>query len=83
MAGTFTYNGFDTRGYISYIDLATDRMLIAEPGESYGMRSNEENFPVPPGDGRWEAVKPAPPSPPAPAAKPLVTAPASTEGGAA
>ena len=65
------------------MQLEAGEKIIAEPGESYGMRSNEENFPVPPGDGRWEAVKPAPPSPPAPAAKPLVTAPASTEGGAA
>lgn len=79
MAERFSFTGLGPLGYPSYIDLSTEKMLIAETGESYGMRSNEEGFPVPPGDGRWTAVKSSPPSPP-PAAKPLVTAPAAAEG---
>lgn len=78
MAERFSFTGLGPLGYPSYIDLSTERMLIAETGGSYSMRSNEENFPVPPGDGRWKAAT-SPPSPP-PAAKPLVSAPAAGEG---
>lgn len=78
-ADQYTFTGYGQTGYPAYIDVSTERMLIADPGGTYGMRSNEEGFPVPPGDGRWTAVKSSPPSPP-PAAKPLVTAPAAAEG---
>ena len=81
-ADTYTFTGLGPLGYPSYIDLSTEQMLIAETGESYGMRSNEEGFPVPPGDGRWEAVTAAPLSPPPPA-RPAVSVPAANEGAAA
>ena len=78
-ADSYQFTGLGPLGYPSYVDTSTDRMLIAETGGSYSMRSNEENFPVPPGDGRWTAVTP-PPSPPPAAAKPAVTVPAAPEG---
>ena len=81
-ADTYTFTGLGPTGYYAYTDLATEKMLIAEPGESYGIRAVEEGFPVPPGDGRW--VTAAPPSPPPPApAKQAVTIPAASEGAAA
>ena len=83
MPEAYNYTGYQTLGYPAYVDTAKDTMLIAESGESYGMRTVEEGFPVPPADGRWEAVKSAPPSPPPPPAKQPVTVPAAPEGGAA
>ena len=80
-ADTFTFTGLGPLGYPAYVDTAKDTMLIAETGESYGIRTVEEGFPVPPGDGRWTATKAAPPSPPA--AKQAVTIPAASEGAAA
>jgi hypothetical protein len=72
VAGTFTYLGQGTLGYPSYADLETGTMLVAEPGQSYGIRAVEQGFPVPPGDGRWSASRSsarsaksaAPPGPP-------------------
>ena len=80
-ADVYTFTGLGPTGYYAYTDLATEKMLIAEPGESYGIRATEEGFPVPPGDGRWVAA--APPSPPPVAAKPAVVIPAAREGAAA
>ena len=81
-ADTYTFTGLGPTGYYAYTDLATEKMLIAEPGGTYGIRAVEEGFPVPPGDGRW--VTAAPPSPPPPApAKQAVTIPAASEGAAA
>ena len=75
-ADTYTFTGLGPLGYYSYVDTATDTMLIAETGGTFGMRAIEPAFPVPPADGRWTAA--VPPSPPP--AKPLVTAPAAGEG---
>ena len=87
MADRFSFTGLGPLGYPSYVDLSTDTMLIAETGGTYGMRAVEPAFPVPPGDGRWSAVAPAPAAPPGPpppaAAKPAVPVPAASEGGAA
>lgn len=82
-ADQYTFTGYGQTGYPAYIDVSTERMLIADPGGTYGMRSNEEGFPIPPGDGRWTAVRSAPPSPPPPAAKPAASVPAASEGAAA
>jgi len=58
----FAYLGTDTRGYVSYADTDTGRMLIADPGGTYGIRAVEEGLAVPPPDGRW--ASPAEPPPP-------------------
>ena len=79
MAERFSFTGLGPLGYPQYVDTAKDTMLIAESGGTYGIRSTEEGFPVPPADGRWTAVTPAPPSPPPPA-RPAVTIPAAPEG---
>jgi len=77
----YTYIGYGALGYADYIDTATDKMLMAEPGGSYGIRAVNEGAPVPPADGRWDPpwVPPAPPSqdssesvPPAPPGVPAV-----------
>jgi hypothetical protein len=81
-ADSYKFTGLGPLGYPSYIDVVTEQMLIAETGGTYGMRSNEEGFPIPPGDGRWTAVRSAPPSP-VPAAKPAASVPAASEGAAA
>ena len=78
-ADSYQFTGLGPLGYPSYIDVVTEQMLIAETGGTYGMRSNEEGFPVPPGDGRWTAVTSPPPGPP-PAARPAATVPAAREG---
>jgi hypothetical protein len=78
----YTYTGYQTLGYPSYVDLTTEQMLIADTGGTYSMRSNEENFPVPPADGRWTAVTSSPPSPPPPA-RPAASVPAASEGAGA
>ena len=86
-ADTYTFTGLGPLGYPQYVDSVTETMLIADTGGTYGIRTVEEGFPVPPGDGRWSAVAPAPAAPPGPpppaAAKPAVTVPAASEGGAA
>ena len=81
-ADTYTFTGLGPLGYPQYVDSVTETMLIADTGGTYGIRTVEEGFPVPPGDGRW--VTAAPPSPPPPApAKQAVTIPAASEGAAA
>ena len=80
-ADTYTFTGLGPLGYPQYVDSVTETMLIADTGGTYGIRTVEEGFPVPPGDGRWAAVSPPPWTPP-PAKQP-VTVPAAPEGGAA
>jgi hypothetical protein len=84
VADRFTFTGQSTLGYFSYADTDTGRMLVADPGESYGIRATEAGLAVPPPDGRWTgATADTAPSwspPPAPEPEPPVTVPASTEG---
>ena len=54
----YLYTGTGMRKYMDYADLATGRMLVAEPGGQYEMRVSDSRFPVPPADGYWEAVTP-------------------------
>lgn len=62
-ADLLIYLGNDVRDYPAYIDLGTGRMLTAEPGGAYRVRSvNGE--PVPPTDGRWQVAQAPPPPPP-------------------
>jgi hypothetical protein len=82
---SYRFTGYGRTGYFAYRDLATGKMLIADPGGVYEMQSVTLADPVPPGDGRWEAVPaatvppppplvnvapPPPPPPPAPAPAP-------------
>jgi hypothetical protein len=70
--GPYDYAGLSVMGYPAYADTATGRMLIAEPGGSYGIRAIDGGA-VPPPDGRWKAESGAPPgSPPAPPSVPPV-----------
>lgn len=55
----YMFTGYATRGYPSYADLETGRMLIADPGGTYQMRAINPGLPVPPDDGRWDALVPA------------------------
>ena len=82
MPEAYNYTGYQTLGYPSFVDTSTDVMLVAEPGGTYGIRAVEEGLAVPPSDGRWEAVKSAPPNPTV-TAKPAATIPAANEGAAA
>jgi hypothetical protein len=77
---SYRFTGYGRTGYFAYRDLATGKMLIADPGGVYEMQSVTLMDAVPPGDGRWEAVPaaaalpitmppPAPPPPPPPAAQ--------------
>jgi hypothetical protein len=74
---SYRFTGHVRTGYFAYRDLATGKMLTADPGGVYEMQSVTLMDAVPPADGRWEAVAaPAatlpvtlpPPPPPAPAA---------------
>ena len=62
MPGPFTFLGHSTLGFPDYCDMATGRMLIADPGESYEIRAVNQGAPVPPDDGRWDPpyVRPRP-----------------------
>ena len=67
MPGPYDYIGLNTLGYADYRDLATGRMLVADPGESYGIAAINLTDPVPPVDGRWAVATGgggAPPGPP-------------------
>lgn len=59
----YTYTGYSALGYADFIDTATDKMLLVEPGGSYGIRAVDGVSPVPPADGRWDPpwVPPVPP----------------------
>ena len=77
----YTYTGFSTLGFADYVDTATDRMLVADPGCSYGIRAVDGVAPVPPTDGRWKtATGGAPPSPPPVPGVPPVPAVPAVEG---
>ena len=54
----YLYTGTGTRSYMDYVDTATDRMLVAEPGWQGEMRVTDSRFPVPPADGYWEVTEP-------------------------
>jgi hypothetical protein len=56
VAGPFTYTGVSTLGYLSYADTGTGKMLVADPGGSYGIRAIDPGLAVPPPDGRWAAA---------------------------
>lgn len=63
----FMFTGPSPLGYPDYADTATDRMLTADPGGTYGIRAVDGIMPVPPADGRWvTAWAPPPPVPPVP-----------------
>jgi hypothetical protein len=71
VAEAYTFTGYATMGYPDYADLATGRMLVAQPGGSYGIRAIDGKMTVPPGDGRWavsesfgDEYADAPPAPP-------------------
>jgi hypothetical protein len=77
--GPYSFTGHVTTGFPDYRDTATGRMLIAEPGGSYGIEAIN-GAGVPPGtqwvtapegqgrgaDGRWAAPPDPPPVPPVP-----------------
>lgn len=68
MPGLFTFTGYVTTGFPDYRDLATGRMLVAEPGRSYGIAAINLTDPLPPG-AQWTAASStassgAPPGPP-------------------
>jgi hypothetical protein len=78
----YAYTGYATLGYADYADTATDRMLVASPGGSYGIRAIDGMAPVPPPDGRWATAgwQPPPGVPPVPD---VPAVPALAEAGAA
>lgn len=71
LADTFTFTGQARTGWYAYRDLATGRMLEAEPGGTYQIQALEPGLPVPP-DGQWV---------PGTAAAAKATATAQAEGG--
>jgi hypothetical protein len=83
---SYQYLGNDTVLYQSYLDDATGKMLIAEPGGGpYSMTPVDSlGWSVPPNDGRWSEewtailAKPvsAQPAPAVPAPAPAPSAPA-------
>lgn len=78
-AVSYAYTGGVVMYYQDYLDVATGKMLVAEPGGSYVMVATDPARPVPPTDGRWAGAPPVPPPPPFVAATQLaqpVTAPA-------
>ena len=84
VADRFSFTGQSTLGYFSYADTDTGRMLVADPGGTYGIRATEQGLVVPPPDGRWtsaEAVDaPSWSPPPVPDLEPALTATTGTEG---
>jgi hypothetical protein len=71
-AGLFTFTGTVTTGFPDYRDTATGRMLVAEPGHSYGIEAINLTDAVPPGSlwvpasGDYSGSGGAPPGPPPP-----------------
>jgi len=73
--GPHLFTGLSTLGYPDFRDTGTGRMLVADPGESYGIAAIDGG-PVPPADGRWapaealteeaSGITPPPPVPPVP-----------------
>jgi hypothetical protein len=76
---SYRFTGYGRTGYFAYRDLATGKMLIADPGGVYEMQSVTLMDPVPPGDGRWEPVPAAAPPPPPVAPAPPPPPPAAAE----
>lgn len=58
MPGPFTFTGYVTTGYQDYRDTATGRMLVADPGGSYGIQAIDLQLAVPPPDGKWAEPEP-------------------------
>jgi hypothetical protein len=57
VADAYLFNNYQTLLYTQYVDLATQRALVAQPGCVYSMRSTDPDlFNVPPSDGRWSPV---------------------------
>jgi hypothetical protein len=56
--GPFAFTGLSTTGYPDYRDTATSRMLVADPGGSYGIEAIDLRLAVPPPDGRWSTAEP-------------------------
>lgn len=59
----YLFTGAFTLEYMDYIDEATSKVLIAEPGGIYSMISVSGSLGVPPNDGRWASVVDVPPPP--------------------
>jgi hypothetical protein len=73
----FRFSGDYQILYTQYFDEATGKPLLASPGGVYEMRpAGTWDVPVPPQDGRWEAVTEDEPPEPAPSPAPPVAAPA-------
>ena len=49
---TYTFTGQARTGWFSYRDLATGRMLEADPGGTYNIQPLEPGLPMPP-DAQW------------------------------
>ena len=84
--GSYDYTGLSILGYPAYADTGTGKMLVAEPGGSYGIRAIDAGLAVPPPDGRWAEAGSngnggAPPGPPPPPSVPEVPAVTDLEGG--
>lgn len=45
------------RSYGDYVDEATGRQLLAEPGREYEIRATWDKLPVPPADGWWKPAE--------------------------
>jgi hypothetical protein len=71
---SYLYTGSGTRSYMDYVDTATDRMLVAEPGWQGEMRATWDKLPVPPADGFWEVIESPAEAEAAVEAPPAVTA---------
>jgi hypothetical protein len=56
-AAQYTFTGYVTTGYQDYRDTGTGKMLVADPGGSYGIQAIDLQLAVPPPDGRWTAAE--------------------------
>lgn len=66
----YTYVDDQRRGYLSYLDATTQRMLIAEPGGTYAIWTLDPANEVPPPDGRWVTAEADAADEPEPGAEP-------------
>ena len=76
----FTFTGLSTLGYPDYADTASGHMLVAEPGQAYGIRAIDGKATVPPPDGRWTAASGSGGAPPPPPSVPPVPSVPAVEG---
>lgn len=87
MPGPYSFTGYVTTGFPDYRDTATGRMLVAEPGGSYGIEAINLTDAVPPGAlwtaaGNGSSAKGgAPPGPPPVPPVPSVPPVSDLEGG--